>query len=136
MLIILYGHLLLFIELSDIGDMTTVCRDCGALVWYAKRAEKHMNFVTPKVSICCMKGKITTPFMPQPPSLIRNMFIGLDPRSTHFVANLRSYNNMFAFTSLGGRIKDGMNDGRGPPQFVISGHNYHRIGSLVPSDGV
>jgi len=42
---------------------------------------------------------------------------------------------MFAFTSLGGQIEFGGNDGRGPPQFVISGQNYHRIGSLVPDGG-
>jgi hypothetical protein len=41
---------------------------------------------------------------------------------------------MFTFTSLGGRFEHGMNDGRGPPQFVISGQNYHRIGSLIPTD--
>ncbi|XP_057444727.1 uncharacterized protein LOC130736971 [Lotus japonicus] len=42
---------------------------------------------------------------------------------------------MFAFTSIGGKVDCGLNDGRGPPQFVISGQNYHRIGSLLPSEG-
>ncbi|KAL4286249.1 hypothetical protein AHAS_Ahas19G0067300 [Arachis hypogaea] len=42
---------------------------------------------------------------------------------------------MFAFTSLGGKVLDSVNDGRGPPQFIISGQNYHRIESLLPDAG-
>ncbi|KAL4274720.1 hypothetical protein AHAS_Ahas20G0035400 [Arachis hypogaea] len=42
---------------------------------------------------------------------------------------------MFAFTSLGGKVLDSVNDGRGPPQFIITGQNYHRIGSLLPDAG-
>ncbi|WJX28646.1 DNA helicase [Trifolium repens] len=50
-------------------------------------------------------------------------------------AMIWSYNNMFSFTSLGGKVESRLNDGVGPPQFVISGQNYHRIGSLLPVDG-
>ncbi|KAL1364583.1 hypothetical protein AAHE18_03G226700 [Arachis hypogaea] len=39
---------------------------------------------------------------------------------------------MFVFTSLGGKVLDSVNDGSGPPQFIITGQNYHRIGSLLP----
>ncbi|KAL4328966.1 hypothetical protein AHAS_Ahas13G0252900 [Arachis hypogaea] len=42
---------------------------------------------------------------------------------------------MFAFTSLGGKVLDSVNDGRGLPQFIISGQNYHRIGSLLLDAG-
>jgi hypothetical protein len=42
---------------------------------------------------------------------------------------------MFSFTSLGGKIDTGNNDGAGPPRFVLSGQNYHLLGSLVPSEG-
>ncbi|XP_072087082.1 uncharacterized protein [Arachis hypogaea] len=37
--------------------------------------------------------------------------------------------------SLGGKVLDSVNDGKGPPQFIISGQNYHRIGSLLPDAG-
>lgn len=67
--------------------------------------------------------------------LLWNLTHGLDPRSKHFMENLRSYNSMFAFTSLGGKIETNINDGGGPPQFILSGQNYHRIGSLLPTDG-
>jgi hypothetical protein len=42
---------------------------------------------------------------------------------------------MFSFTSLGGKIDTGVENGPGPPHFIISGQNYHRIGSLVPKIG-
>ncbi|XP_016195611.1 uncharacterized protein LOC107636628 [Arachis ipaensis] len=42
---------------------------------------------------------------------------------------------MFAFTSFGGKILNSINDGRGPPQFIVTGQNYHRIGSLLPNAG-
>jgi hypothetical protein len=124
-----------FLEYLDIGDMNTICGKCGAMVWYAERANKHYAAVAPKISLCCMKGNISLPLMLEPPPLIRNLFLGLDPRSRHFITNVRSYNNMFSFTSMGGRVVSGGNDGGGPPTFVISGQNYHRIGSLIPEDG-
>jgi hypothetical protein len=42
---------------------------------------------------------------------------------------------MFSFTSLGGKIDCPDESKPGPPNFVISGQNYHRIGSLVPKPG-
>jgi len=124
-----------YTEYLDFGDMDTLCQKCGALVGYSERAEKHIVTSTPKVSLCCMKGEISLPYMIEPPPLIRNLFKGIDSRSAHFISNLRSYNNMFAFTSLGGKVESEGNDGSGPPRFVISGQNYHRIGSLLPSEG-
>jgi hypothetical protein len=50
--------------------------------------------------------------------------------------NIRKYNCLFAFTSMGANIDNSVNDGRGPPVFKISGQVHHRIGSLLPSDGV
>jgi len=42
---------------------------------------------------------------------------------------------MFSFTSIGGKIHSSINDGSGPPQFILNGQNYHRIGSLLPESG-
>ncbi|XP_057418412.1 uncharacterized protein LOC130712602 [Lotus japonicus] len=71
----------------------------------------------------------------KPPTLLWDLIMGNDVRSREFLANIRSYNSAFAFTSFGGKIESGLNDGGGPPQFVISGQNYHRIGSLLPNVG-
>lgn len=42
---------------------------------------------------------------------------------------------MFSFTSIGGKIENHINDGDGPPQFILSGQNFQRIGSLLPELG-
>ncbi|KAJ1270575.1 hypothetical protein BS78_06G062700 [Paspalum vaginatum] len=55
--------------------------------------------------------------------------------SAHFFDNIRSYNSMFAFTSMGVHVIDSINDGHGPYVFKISGQLCHRIGSLLPRDG-
>ncbi|XP_057422827.1 uncharacterized protein LOC130716812 [Lotus japonicus] len=111
------------------------CKYCGAVLWYQERFEKTRDSTSPDFSICCMKGKIMLPYLADSPLLLYNLLTGIDPRSRHFLENIRSYNSMFAFTSIGGKVDCGLNDGRGPPQFVISGQNYHRIGSLLPSEG-
>ncbi|XP_045823935.1 uncharacterized protein LOC123916509 [Trifolium pratense] len=122
-------------EYLDIGNMNVECQKCGAMVWYGERAQKFyaVNFL--KISLCCMKGNITLPPLIEPPVLIRNLFAGLDRRSSNFMLNLRSYNNMFSFTSFGGKVISDKNKGHGPPNFVIAGQNYHRIGSLIPDEG-
>lgn len=111
------------------------CQYCGAIMWYQERSEKSKNSVCPDFSICCMKGKISLPFLEDSPILLTNLLNNIDPRSRHFLDNIRSYNSMFAFTSIGGKVDGNLNDGQGPPQFVISGQNYHRIGSLLPDEG-
>jgi hypothetical protein len=39
---------------------------------------------------------------------------------------------MFAITSMGARVNESINDGRGPYVFKISGQVWHRIGTLIP----
>ena len=42
---------------------------------------------------------------------------------------------MFAMTSMGGKVDNRINDGRGPYIFKLNGQNHHRIGTLLPNDG-
>ncbi|KAL0319806.1 UNVERIFIED_CONTAM: hypothetical protein Sradi_5242100 [Sesamum radiatum] len=42
---------------------------------------------------------------------------------------------MFCFTSMDGKVDTSVQNGRGPLCFKISGDNYHRIGSLLPTPG-
>jgi len=60
---------------------------------------------------------------------------GEDHRSKLFLQNIRIYNIMFSFTSIGGKIDASMNNGSAPPQFIPDGHNYHLIGNLLQQDG-
>jgi hypothetical protein len=123
------------IDYWDIGDMDSSCFDCGALVWCQEIPYFDKEKFITKVSMCCKKGKVTVPLMREPPPLIRALFNGLHHKSPNFLSNIRSYNNMFSFTSLGGKIESGDENGAGPPNFVVAGQNYHRLGSLLPSDG-
>lgn len=86
-------------------------------------------------SLCCLKGKVELPYLPKPPSLLMDLLTDKDPRSKNFKENIRAYNSMFAFTSMGGKVLTSINDGGGPPQFILSGQNFHRIGSLIPREG-
>jgi len=42
---------------------------------------------------------------------------------------------MFSFTSIEGKVHSFVNDEFRPPQFILQGQNYHRIGSLLPDSG-
>jgi len=57
-----------------------------------------------KFSICCQKEKVQLPFLQRPPELLNNLLNGEDPRSKHFLDNITTYNSMFSFNSIGGKI--------------------------------
>lgn len=114
----------------DFGAPTFVCGSCGALMWYEERADKSINTSSPEFSLCCMKGTIQLPVLRQPPALLNALLNGDDERSRNYWENIRAYNSMFSFTSLGGKVQNSSTDGGGPPQSILSGQNYHRIGTL------
>ncbi|KAL6546679.1 hypothetical protein OROMI_022400 [Orobanche minor] len=122
-------------EYLDLGDPIYNCEYCGAYMWYEERSEKSKNPLYPKFSQCCSKGKIQLPLLKEPPLLLRNLLNGVDPRSKNYINNIRAYNMMFSFTSMGGKVDTSVNKGRGPYVFKIQGANYHRIGSLLPQSG-
>ena len=117
------------------GDKSCICVDCEAKMWYEERTNKHRNSRTPRFSLCFMQGKVKLPKLIDPPELLYNLFHGGDRRSKNFVDNIRSYNMMFSFTSMGGKIDNSVNQGSGPYVYRIHGQNYHLIGSLFPSIG-
>lgn len=120
----------------DLGYPEIQCKWCKAQVWIEERAEKSRppNDST-EFSICCQKGFVDIPLLEETPKLLVSLLNGTEPRSKHYQQNIRAYNSMFAFTSLGGKVFSKLNNGNGPPQFILSGQNYHRIGSLLPEPG-
>lgn len=44
------------------------------------------------------------PLLKKPPKLVLTLMNGSDHRSQHFKEKIRAYNNMFSFTSIGGRV--------------------------------
>jgi hypothetical protein len=118
----------------DIGQPSCVCVYCGALMWIEERVKKSSKS-SPKFSLCCSQGDIEiVPYRPLPERL-HSLYHSHDRKSKFFLENIRSFNSMFAFTSIGGNIDTSMNDGNCPPVFVMNGENYHQIGSLLPLPG-
>ncbi|XP_028752023.1 uncharacterized protein LOC114711760, partial [Neltuma alba] len=116
----------------DIGDPTFKCQRCGALMWFNEKVGSNKYARNPSFSMYCLKGKVQLPPLDQ---FVRLFFDKKTPSSRNFLTNIRTYNNMFSFTSMGGKIDYSKNSGGGPYSFVLSGINYHRIGSLLPPKG-
>lgn len=119
----------------DIGVPNSICQHCGAALWFEERNQKDYNPSKPRFSLCCSQGRVILPQYVDPPQPLYSMFCSKDRRSRYFQSNIRSFNNMFAFTSMGGKIKKDINVGGAPPTFVMNGENYHQIGSLMPLSG-
>ncbi|KAF7835337.1 ATP-dependent DNA helicase PIF1 [Senna tora] len=71
---------------------------------------KTKNIVHPKFSLCCMKGKVQLPAPKKTPKLLFDLFTRKDSSSPDFMKEIRNYNNMFAFTSMGGKIDHSVNN--------------------------
>ncbi|XP_075103803.1 uncharacterized protein LOC107767153 [Nicotiana tabacum] len=122
-------------EYWDIENPTNVCKYCGAYFWFEKRVNKQYKSKRPVFTICCNRGKIKLPNPKDPPQILTQLLFGSGPKSDHFRENIRIYNSMFSFTSMGGKVDVSVNQTRGPRIFKLSGQNYHQIGSLLPPDG-
>jgi hypothetical protein len=119
----------------DIGEPRSVCKWCKAFMWYEERVGKNRNTTNPQFSMCCMQGRIEIAPLRQIPQALHDLFHKRDKKSKYFLDNIRSFNSMFAFTSIGAKIDNTRNNGKAPPVFVMNGENYHQIGSLLPSPG-
>ncbi|KAI0750069.1 hypothetical protein C8Q80DRAFT_1314819 [Daedaleopsis nitida] len=119
----------------DLGRMNISCPSCGALHWLAERLTKSSR-EHPRFGTCCNSGKVSLPPLPNPPPLLQNLLTGNDTQCKEFRTNIRRYNAAFAFTSLGVRIDDELNQtGHAPYVFRIHGKLCHRSGTLLTSPG-
>lgn len=118
----------------DLGYPDKVCTKCKALIRNAERNNKSTKYHSPIFSVCCKNGRVELPPERQPPSFLAEL-LSEGPKTAHYKKNIRIYNSMFAFTSLGGKIDNKINKGRAPYTFKLSGQNYHLIGSICPVDG-
>ncbi|XP_031107327.1 uncharacterized protein LOC116012010 [Ipomoea triloba] len=119
----------------DIGDPNNICEHCNAIYWYEERVNKAVRSGTTKYSTCCGHGKIKLPKMVPPPKRIFNLFFARGKKRNEFLKHIRSFNNMFSFTSLGAKVDKSINLGNCPPIFRINGQNYHLMGGLMPDPG-
>ena len=114
-----------------------MCQFCSALLWFNERIERYKDEDDLQFALCCSNGKIKVPFLQKPPPLFRSLFFNKNTNdSRNFLSNIRAYNNMFSFTSMGGKIDTTINArGKGPYTFIMGGQNYHYLGSLLPNEG-
>lgn len=83
----------------------------------------------------CMQGKILLSKIPNPPETLTALFHNQNAKSKHYLENIRSFNMMFSFTSMRGRINRSVNVGNGLSIYIMCGENYHMILSLLPPQG-
>nr|GEX07587.1 putative PIF1 DNA helicase/replication protein A1-like protein [Tanacetum cinerariifolium] len=87
-------------------------------------------------SLCCGRGKVMLPKkLKNPPKLLMDLINKKHQKSTTFIDNIRRYNSMFSFTSMGGKQDKSVNTGRGLYCYRIQGMNCHRMGALLPNKG-
>nr|GEY15532.1 hypothetical protein [Tanacetum cinerariifolium] len=90
-------------EYYDHGDLTFECKECHALLWEAEAKSGNLNPVNKAYSICCKKGKVMLEKPPATPKPLLDLFLNDDGKSQNFRNNIRTYNRMFALTSMGGK---------------------------------
>ncbi|KAK9275061.1 hypothetical protein L1049_022319 [Liquidambar formosana] len=105
-------------------------------MWVQERTSRS-SMRNLEFNLCCQNEKVDIPLLLQTPPFLQELFEGkYNIRSSKFKELTRFYNAMFSFTSMGGKIDRSVVDGRGPNAFRISEGNYHKIGSLLPPQGV
>ncbi|XP_076951288.1 uncharacterized protein LOC143624563 [Bidens hawaiensis] len=113
-------------------SQNVMCGVCKALLWDLETNKGKTNNGVTSYSLCCSTGDVQLPDIKPPPMSYMNLFLGHDSTSKYFLQNIRRYNSMFSFTSLGGKIDNSINRGNAPYTFRLGGENYHSLGSLLP----
>ena len=103
------------------------CGHCRASMWLDERVARG-SVSQPRFMICCQSRRVMLPPLPPSPPMLNTLL-----NQPNFLDNIRMYNSMLSFTSMGGAIDHFVMDGHGPDSFKISGKNYHRIGSSLPA---
>nr|GFA69923.1 hypothetical protein [Tanacetum cinerariifolium] len=120
----------------DHGDPTFECPACGTLLCYDESMQGATNTSSDSYSLCCGRGKVRlTNEAQEPPPLLKALITKNHLKSASFIDNIRRYNSMFSFTSMGGKQDKSVNVKRGPYCYRLHGENYHLAGSLLPQDG-
>jgi hypothetical protein len=114
--------------------MDVTCPFCSANHWFAEKVV-NSRISSPEFTVCCQRGHVDLPLLPDPPPFLWSLSDGNDSVSIDFWQNIRQYNMSLAFTSLG-VTEDQLVSRRGGWVFRISGELCHLVGSLYPNDGV
>ncbi|TDL22958.1 hypothetical protein BD410DRAFT_703287, partial [Rickenella mellea] len=115
--------------------MNVLCPCCKAYHWLGEQLKKSKKN-QPTFGDCCLNGKIKLPVLQRPPPALHSLLIGDNVTSKEFREHIIGYNNALAFTSLGGKFDNSINQGRrGPWIYRLHGAMYHNSGGLLPREG-
>ncbi|XP_071708077.1 uncharacterized protein [Rutidosis leptorrhynchoides] len=95
----------------DEGDLSYTCSACGAKLWKKEtKCGESTKGLPGAFSQCCLKGRIKlSEFTKEPPQLLMDLYTNKHPKSKHVIENVRQYNMVFAFTSMGGKVDNSVN---------------------------
>ena len=120
-------------EYIDIGDPMQTCKSCKAKLWRAETKTKGLK-EEDSFTMCCKKGEVQIPKMAEPPKELLELYTASDQISKRFFHDIRKFNMMYSFTSMGGKVDKKVNNGHGPWIYRMHGQNYHLMGSLGPKE--
>jgi hypothetical protein len=118
----------------DCGEMDIICGFCSAKMWIKERSAKSTNN-NPQFYLCCENGKVLLSNFPATPQELEILLTSKESSAIKFRDQIRMYNSVLAFTSLGAKVDESVTGGPGPYSFRIQGELYHKIGSLCPVEG-
>nr|KAJ0192085.1 hypothetical protein LSAT_V11C800452940 [Lactuca sativa] len=117
----------IFQDYLDHGDQIVICQICHAKLWKAESITWQKK-VNTSYSLCCGYDKIELSSLKEAPPSYRNLYRSVDSKRKHFMKNIRRYNSLFSFTSMGAKVDSSINRGNAPHIFRLSG-------SLLPTPG-
>jgi hypothetical protein len=112
------------INAHSMGKMELTCSKCQAKFWEAELTSNN------EFSVCCKKRRVILPELEKPPKYLRNLL----KNDREFQTNIRAYNSVLAFASLGADFDRELIEKKGNYCFRIHGSVYHFIGSLLPEN--
>jgi len=116
--------------------MNLHCVHCDAAHFSCERVGGTLT--SPHFASCCDKGRLTDILQPLPdiPDDLQQLLSDNSPRNCQFRSDIRAYNSVLAFTSVGVALNEDLGDRTGGVfTYRIRGELRHRIGSLAPPAG-
>ena len=115
-----------------LGPMMS-CPHCKARVWLQERSGGSK--ASPIFSICCQQGRVKVPEIEADPTLLE-MISNLSTMGSEFRRNIRKYNSVLSFTSMGVTVDlELANACQGVYTFRIQGAVVHEMSTLRPAEG-
>jgi hypothetical protein len=102
-------------------------------MWIKERSAKSRNN-NPQFYLCCENGKVLLPNLPVTPQELEVFLTSKESSVVKFQDQIRMYNSVLAFISLGAKVDELVTGGPEPYSFRIQGEFYHKIGSLCPAE--